>query len=461
MARGHRPGRALRALTASVLIAGTGAVWQSAAGGAETERAFVGTAEASGLAVQYGIPGFVVVERFVDAGGPVSQSVLSSDGSSSSFASLPYPGGTFVGYPGVASLLVGMTPPGYPFYVSSSHPTQPQQALGDPAGLLSLKTDAADQKTSAEARVSPPNDSAPAPVTGSSSSVTVEENGLTAKATSIAQALAVGPLSIGLVRSESVTTYRPGEANPTTTTQLIVQGGRVGDMTFDIGRDGLKVADAALPVPSGDGLTALNSALKSAGLAIHLGEATKLQGGASAQTFEIVQMGDVPGAGGGVFRLRLGGATSFVSLGAGLENPQLDGGATSIGAEPEAAAGTPSGYPMPATGAGAGSVGGAGETLTPGHLGTPTSGDMVSSVARAPTVGPTGTPDPAPGPVDTGVVASGRLPAASELAAGSRELTAPPASGAAGAVAGVVGAAGLAVLVVAGLGRRKARPWTG
>ena len=44
-------------------------------------------------------------------------------------------------------------PPGYPFFVSASHPTQPEQVTGDPAGIFKLAATAADGKASGRARI--------------------------------------------------------------------------------------------------------------------------------------------------------------------------------------------------------------------------------------------------------------------------------------------------------------------
>src|SRR2546421_316129 len=74
---------------------------------------FIATAEANGGRVTYTIPGFLVIEDLVDGGGPVSQSVVDSLGAVS-FASLPYPGGTGVAYPGIVAIAAGTSPPGYP-----------------------------------------------------------------------------------------------------------------------------------------------------------------------------------------------------------------------------------------------------------------------------------------------------------------------------------------------------------
>src|SRR5437870_1262081 len=75
-------------------------------------------AEARGASINYTMPGFIAVDEFIDGGGPVAQSTV-QPGSRKSFASLPYPGGTAIGFPGVFGFLFGVVPPGYPLFVSA------------------------------------------------------------------------------------------------------------------------------------------------------------------------------------------------------------------------------------------------------------------------------------------------------------------------------------------------------
>jgi hypothetical protein len=298
---------------------------------ASVGRAFTATAEASGMYTVYSLPGAgLPVERFIDGGGPVSQAVVTADGTAQSFSSLPYPGATAIGAPGVAALVTEgkFVPPGYPFFVYAAHPTQPEQALSDPSGTYALTASAKDGSAQGDARVVPPGGGeARRPVAGARSEVVSEGDQVTATAVSLAEAVSVGPLSLGAVRSQSVSTYKEGDAKPTTKTELALEGGRAGDTTFSFGREGLRVAQQEIPLPAGEGLTAINKALEPAGLSIRFDEPTDLEGGAQAAAFEIVSVAQVPGAGAGTFRVRLGGATSFVSLG-GEEEPLLGGGET-------------------------------------------------------------------------------------------------------------------------------------
>jgi hypothetical protein len=331
----RRLGLAALALGASaVLVAG------STVGAEEVQRTFTAQAEASGMYVQYGIPGFLPVDQFIDGGGPVSQATFGSDGTSRSFSSLPYPGSTFVGYPGVFALVSNgaLVPPGYPFYVSSAYPTQPEQKLADPSAAYALSTAASESKATGTATFGPPGSTGQKPNASADTSVAFEAAKVTATATSLNQAIVAGPLTIGSVRSQSVATWANGDEKPLTKTALVIEGGRAGDTSFQFGDKGLQVAQQGVPVPAGEGLAAINQALKPAGISVAFDQAQSFAGGAQAAAFEVTQVAQVPGAGMGTFRVRFGGAKSSVALGA--EKVVLDDGAP-VAASDQTAGATP------------------------------------------------------------------------------------------------------------------------
>lgn len=310
-------GRRARLLVPVVIGVGLLSTSLTGASGASVGRAFTATAEASGMYLRYSLPGFLPVEDFVDSGGPVAQAVVGSDGGAQAFSSLPYPGSTAVAYPGVFALVTegAFVPPGYPFYVYAAHPTHPEGALADPSGAYSLKASAKGGQATGESRVAPPGGDAVKPVADASSNVVHEGDQVTASALSLAEAISVGPLSLGVVRSRSVTTYQSGDARPTSKTELSVEGGRAGDTSFSFGPQGLQVAKQGIPVPAGQGLASINQTLTPAGLSINFSDPKALEGGEQAAALEITSVAQVPGAGVGTLRARLGGAMSFISLG--------------------------------------------------------------------------------------------------------------------------------------------------
>ncbi|HVW34341.1 MAG TPA: hypothetical protein VHL53_17540 [Acidimicrobiia bacterium] len=325
----------------------------SMVGAEEVQRTFTAQAEASGMYVQYGIPGFLPVDQFIDGGGPVSQATFGSDGTSRSFASLPYPGSTAVGYPGVFALVTNgqFVPPGYPFYVSSAYPTQPEQKLADPSAAYALSTAASESKATGTATFGPPGSTGQKPNASADTSVAFEAAKVTATATSVNQMIVAGPLTIGAVRSKSVTTWANGDKEPLTKTELVIEGGRAGDTSFQFGDKGLQVAQQGVPLPAGEGLAAINEALKPAGISVAFHQAQAFAGGAQAAAFEVTQVAEVPGAGLGTFRVRFGGAKSAVALGA--EEVVLDYD-TPVATSEQTAGAAPASSEGPVTSVGAG-----------------------------------------------------------------------------------------------------------
>jgi hypothetical protein len=311
--------RTTKAVVALALggIAAVGTGGLSGAAQTAGTAAATGGAQASGLYIRYGIPGFLVVENFLDGGGPVAQSLADTSSGAGSFASLPYPGETAIAGPGTLSGLGAPRLPDWPFYVSASHPTHPTQGLSDPSGAYRLDAAAADGRATATARGGEPAQFAAQAKSHSDAAteVVTATDGVTATATSTVEGFTMGPLSILSVASKSVTTYHAGDAKPSTVTELRVDGGRVGNLGFHYGRDGLTVNNQAVAVPAADGLKALNQALAPAGLSLQVEAATALEGGARAAALEVVSVAPIPGAGTGTLRIALGGASSYVSVG--------------------------------------------------------------------------------------------------------------------------------------------------
>jgi len=298
----------------ALVVACTASPAHAAAGPA----GFVAVASASGGRVTFTVPDFAVVEDVIDGGGPVAQSVLDAD-TATSFAALPYPGDNAIAFPGLFNAATGHDlPAGYPFYVRAAHPTVPEQRLGDPSGSYALDARAAAGQAGSAARFGRDGDSDGGRSRAATSAV---EDGdtVTVTAETIDEALSLGngALRIASVRSRAVTTWRAGEAAPSTTTGLAVQGGSAGGYTFGFGPGGLVVASQGAPVPVGEGVQAMNQALAPAGISLHVVAAEPVAGGAMAEALEVVFQRPAPGQGvpGGVVRLRFGGALAAILLG--------------------------------------------------------------------------------------------------------------------------------------------------
>jgi hypothetical protein len=118
---------------------------------AQAAAAFSGTASADGIRVGLAIPDFLIIENFVDGGGPSAQATLDSLGTSKAFASLPYPGETVVALPGLVGTLTGKSIPGFPFYVATTSPATPDGHADQPGYHLESHSDASSSTASAQA----------------------------------------------------------------------------------------------------------------------------------------------------------------------------------------------------------------------------------------------------------------------------------------------------------------------
>ena len=81
---------------------------------------FSATAASDAFRLQYEIPKFLAVERFVDGGGPTAQAQLDSLGTAQAFSSFPYPGDLAVNGPGLIAIFTGFPfPMTYPLYIEA------------------------------------------------------------------------------------------------------------------------------------------------------------------------------------------------------------------------------------------------------------------------------------------------------------------------------------------------------
>jgi hypothetical protein len=321
---------------------------------ADTLSGFVGNARAAGMRMSYDIPGFLVVEKLIDGGGPVAEATVDALGSGG-FASLPFPGENGIAF---GSLLAAGTgrdaPASYPFYVSARNPGSPSSELSDPSGFYRLAAKADSGTATAEARMARPGNDISG---GSTSTASVGSDGQTVTATAVSHSegisLAGGALKIALVESRSVTKYTAGDAAPVTTKSLLIQGGSAGGTAFSVGPGGMLMGGASAPIPFGDGLAQLNKGLAPSGLS--MGFAQGREAGA-IDAFEVGLTHAVPGVAGDVqghLRIRFGETTTSVAaegLGAPsvVEAKPATAGQAPIGSRAQPG-GDPAAAPDPAT----------------------------------------------------------------------------------------------------------------
>ena len=145
-------------LVGLVLVAAGGVGMTAGAGRAQSIASYSVRARADSVGVQLIADQAPVVSI---GGGEVAfvtpastQSQLDSLAGSTSFASAPYPGALIVSLPATSAGLfggVGFPVPSYPFYVSSSYPTQP--TAGQDAGPYSIAASSGADVTGADAAI--------------------------------------------------------------------------------------------------------------------------------------------------------------------------------------------------------------------------------------------------------------------------------------------------------------------
>lgn len=316
-----------RRLEAATVLVGLGVfVVQPALVGASPKlEAVQAGAVADAFRLQYSVKKFLIVEDFIDAGGPVAQVRQDSLGSES-FAALPDPGAMVINYNTVVGLATGTGLPfEYPFYASAKFPGDPERSTADPAGAYEVTAKAADRSSSALARLrSTQGDSL---VTGAvaTSQTELTDDKVTAVAETRADGvtLAAGAVRLAGVVSRSVSTRTAGEPETKTETSLQVDMIAVDGLSARYGPKGFELNGSPVPMPSDDVQVALAEALKPLGVELHVAAPTDIAGGARAAVLELRQSYPLP-AGEGQVIIRLGGAASAVSAADSLPVPGSD-----------------------------------------------------------------------------------------------------------------------------------------
>jgi hypothetical protein len=270
-------------------------------------------AVADGLRAQYSIKKFIIVEDFVDAGGPTAQSRLDSNGSQS-FAALPDPGGLVLGYNTVVGLVLGQGLPfEYPLYAQATHPGEGQKETADPGGAFKVSAKAATDDAEAVAQMRPSGGDAVVSGAVARSSIKREAKAVTATGETTADAITLGngAVRVAGISSRSVTTRSAGRSEPEVKTSLEVDLIAVNDMRIRYGDKGFEFLGSPVPVPSDTVKGALAEALKPLGMSIDVVGPEAFAGGAKAAVLEIRQIYALP-PGESQMILRFGGATSAV-----------------------------------------------------------------------------------------------------------------------------------------------------
>ena len=286
------------------------------AAGDDAPLVFSGEATASGVRVTVNAPEAPLTNTPFDAGAPTAYTQLDTIGGTSAYAAYPFPGTLFQSGPGIAVGLLNQSgvpapsPPGFPNYVASDG-TTPSAESG--AGPYYLKATSSPTKADALATGGIQSDGGNAGL--ATATATVESLGAAAGAVATAlsttEALTIGPLAIGSVRS-SVTVRLTPDGAATPTTELAVSGVRIAGVPISVTQEGLAAGGATVPFTTDPALT---SALAQAGLTAELVAGRQVDKGAVAPAVRITVPVPTPGLGDGTgsMILVLGGASAAFS----------------------------------------------------------------------------------------------------------------------------------------------------
>jgi hypothetical protein len=162
----------------------------------------------------------------------------------------------------------------------------------------------------------------------STASITAGPGHVVATATSDAQVLTVGPLTIGQVTSTATMTFDDSGAKPSS--HLEIAGLRIGGVAVTVTTNGLDIGGVAVPLPLTDVLASL---LHATGVSIELLPAREIDGGVIAPALVITRPvdGQLLSAGEGTLTITVGGANASL-VGASGAAPDTAAGAPATGA---------------------------------------------------------------------------------------------------------------------------------
>jgi len=204
---------------------------------------FAGKATADGVRARIAVTNYLIVEDFVDGGGPTTSATLDSLGASTAYSSLPYPGATGVAFPGLVSTLSGKSVPGYPFIVNSQYPSNPKVQVKQPGYLMAAQSD----ETSSAAQAQAGETTTSGDELGSFSTSSVRAaNGVLTSVGEARTRLTLGTFSITGAISRAEVTRTP-DGKITKTSSFEADSIRVGDQLIGVTDKGLVFGPESAP----------------------------------------------------------------------------------------------------------------------------------------------------------------------------------------------------------------------
>lgn len=229
-------------------------------------------ASASGMHVIVAVPNFVVVDRFIDGGGPTAQATLSTLEGPSSFAAQPYPGEIAIAFPGLLKVVgFPVDVPPYPFYVNASA-TKPEGKLTQPGMTLSATAAATDAAASAESGQA--GEQAVMGHARSTAHTWLDGDTYRSEAVNSEDLFRLGPLKLAGVRSKAVASVPAKGGAATLGSSLEIGAASVNDVPVTFTPEGVTLAGSKVPLPKDNPFT---KALGQAGLSVEYLAATTTQ----------------------------------------------------------------------------------------------------------------------------------------------------------------------------------------
>jgi hypothetical protein len=287
----------------AVLVGGAAVLAAAGPAGADgsDDLAFRATAEAAAVRMTMTVANGPGTNDPIDVPGPISHAAVNSLGSSSAFASFPYPGDAGVTVPGLIPAVVPGAPslPPYPFYAKSEHPIVPkaQQA----AGAVNLSAESTQTASKAAGSAGPQGDG---PGSMSSEASVTEMNdtrqlylapgtaAVVATSKAVVAAFAAGPLTLGrVVSTASVTLLADGTLQRKSGLEL--SGIRIGDQTVGLSSSGFVAPGSGVPFPAG-AQDQLSTALAGGGMTVEFLPERQTDDGIVSAGLRIRQERDMP-----------------------------------------------------------------------------------------------------------------------------------------------------------------------
>jgi hypothetical protein len=250
---------------------------------------FSANASAEGIRSFVFADGAPVASTPFDGGSPVAQAALDSNGASTAFGSVAYPGDLAVSAPGlIAGVGAGRVPslPNYPV-IARADPAKPDDTVSLPG--VAMKATATSEEARASASAGASSTGLAAPDARTAASVVRGRSGLpTATGEATISGLSIGAVRLGQIRGAARTALK-ADGTLARSSSFEVSALEVAGLRASYGADGLTVGGTRVPVDlSSQGGERLREALAREGVELHLFSAQRTALGVVSGGMQVV-----------------------------------------------------------------------------------------------------------------------------------------------------------------------------